>query len=52
MRKVKFTLSIGLVGCKREDTIKFDDDVTDQEIQETYEEWQLEQLDGGWEDTE
>lgn len=50
MRKVKFSVSIGLVGCRREDIFEFDDDTTDEEIQKAYEDWQLEQLDGGWED--
>ncbi|RKO61673.1 DUF7167 family protein [Caldibacillus debilis] len=50
MRKVKFTLSLGL--CKREEVITFDDDITDEEIQEEYEQWQVEQLDGGWEEVD
>ena len=50
MRKVRFTLSMNLVGCKREEVMEFDDDMTDEEIQEQYEQWREEQLDGGWEE--
>lgn len=32
MKKYKFTLSIGLVGCHREATFEFEDDVTEEEI--------------------
>lgn len=52
VRKIKFTISIGLVGCRREDTFEFDDDTVDEEIQEAYEDWRLEQLDGGWEEVD
>jgi hypothetical protein len=50
LRKVKFTLSIGLVGCKREDTFEFDEDMTDDDIQFEYEHWVNEQINGGWEE--
>jgi hypothetical protein len=52
MRKVRFTLSMNLVGCKREEIVEFDDDMTDEEIQEQYEQWREEQLDGGWEEVD
>lgn len=52
MRKVRFTLSMNLVGCKSEEIMEFDDDMTDEEIQEQYEEWREEQLDGGWEEVD
>lgn len=52
VRKIKFTISLGLVGCSREDVIEFEDDTTEEEIQEAYEDWRLEQLDGGWEEIE
>lgn len=50
MRKVKFILSMGLVGCKKEETFEFDDNITNEEIQEEYEQWVSEQIDGGWEE--
>ncbi|MCB5934479.1 hypothetical protein LI012_06380 [Caldibacillus thermoamylovorans] len=52
MRKVKFTVSIGLVGCRREDIFEFDCDITDEEIQQAYTDWMYEQIDGGWEDVD
>lgn len=32
--KIKITVSIGLVGCRREKVIEVDDDMTDEEIDE------------------
>jgi hypothetical protein len=52
MRKVRFTVSMNLVGCKREEIVEFDDDLTDEEIQAEYEHWREEQLDGGWGDVD
>ena len=50
MRKVEFTVSMSLQGCRRREVVEFPSDTTDEEIQEHYEDWQREQLDGGWED--
>ena len=47
--KVKFSLSIGLAGCSREDIIDYEDDITDEELQEDYEEWVWRRIDGGFE---
>jgi hypothetical protein len=50
--KVKFTMSMSLVGCEREEIIEFDDDTTNDDIDFHYEHWVNEQLDGGWEEVE
>lgn len=42
------SMSIGLVRCQREEIVEFEDDATDDEIQEYYEEWVNNHLDGGW----
>jgi hypothetical protein len=52
VRKIEFTISLGLVGCKRNEVIEFDDDTTDEEIQQAYTDWMYDQIDGGWEDIE
>jgi hypothetical protein len=48
MRKIHFSLGLNLVGCRKEETITVEDDATDKDIQEMYEDWRDEQLDGGW----
>lgn len=50
MRKVKFTLSIGIVGAKQEETFEYDDDVSEDEIDDDYSDWVSNYIDGGWND--
>lgn len=45
--QVRFTLGIGFIH-KREEIVEFDDDATEEEIEEAYLEWQSCYLDGGW----
>ena len=45
--KVTFTLSIGLQGRQKE-TFEFDDDVTDEELEEAWQEWSQNYIDGGF----
>lgn len=52
MRKVKFYLGIGLVGCNHTEVMEFDDNTTEEEIEECYEEWKDEKLDCSWWDEE
>lgn len=40
-RKVKFCVSIGLVGCKRELIVEVDDDASDEELSQMVVEWAL-----------
>ena len=47
MRRVKFYLSVGIVGADREETVEFDDDTTDEEIDEHLQAW-LGNFDSGW----
>ncbi len=61
MRKVTFSVSMGLVGCNREETFTLEElGLTEGEDFDTEEElddclkdifidWQNEQIDGGWE---
>jgi hypothetical protein len=46
--KVKFTLSIGFAGGKHASVEEFDDDITDEELDEAYQEWCTNYLNGGW----
>jgi len=47
--KVRFTLSIGYPGAKHVDEMEFPDDTTDDEIDEEYQGWCSNYLDGSWE---
>lgn len=47
--RVKFTLSIGFATAKQQEIVEFDDDVSENEIEEAYEEWVSNFRDGGWE---
>lgn len=48
MKTVRFTLSIGYSGCEHVDTQEFEDDVTDEELDEAWQEWSSNYIDGGW----
>lgn len=48
MKKYEFTLSIGFAGGKRREVLEFDDDVTEEELEESYIDWRNNYLDGGW----
>lgn len=39
MKVVHFYLETGFTGCCYEDDVEFDDDATNEEIEEYYEEW-------------
>lgn len=52
MRKVKFYLGTGFAGCNHTEVMEFDDNTTEEEIEECYEEWKNEKLDGSWWDEE
>lgn len=49
MIKVKFTLSIGFPGAKHEEIVEMEEYCTDEDIEECYQEWCNQYLDGGWE---
>lgn len=46
--KVHFTLSIGIANAKQQDTVDIPDDYTDDQINEEYQDWLSNYLDGGW----
>lgn len=48
MKKVEFTLSIGFVTGNHHEVMEFDDDITDEEIEQEYNEWIWNYIDGGW----
>lgn len=52
MRKIEFSISIGLAGCKRTEIVEYYHDATDEEIEEDYMEWRNNYLDGGWWDAD
>lgn len=47
--KVRFSLSIGLSNAEQWDEVEFEDNATDEEIENAYTEWTYNYIDGGWE---
>lgn len=50
MRRIKVSLSIGYPTATRRDVLEVEDGATDEEIQETAEEWANQYIDFGWEE--
>jgi len=48
MKKVRAFVGVGLVGCTREEEFEFEDDTTDEEIEEEIKEWIWTYVDYGW----
>lgn len=50
MRKIKFTLRIKDMGVFYEcsELMEYDDDTKDKEIQQDFDAWKLEQIEGDW----
>ena len=46
--KVEFYLGLNLVGCEKREVVELDDDLTDEEIDEEWEYWRDQKLEGGW----
>ena len=46
--EVTFTLSIGFPTAKRVEVIEFDDDITEEELEEAWQDWANGYIDGGW----
>lgn len=52
MRRVKFCLETGFAGCSHEEIMEFEDNTTDEEIEECYEDWKNNKLSCSWWDIE
>ena len=51
--KIKVYVSVGLVGCKRTETIELEDDgLSDEAIEEIAKEWLNETIEWGWKKVE
>lgn len=48
MRKIKFYLHTGFACGVHEDEIEFEDNTTDEQIDEELEEWSKDQIDAWW----
>ncbi len=48
MKRVRYTLSIGFVGAEHRDVFDWPDEATDEEINEDYQQWCQNYMDGGW----
>lgn len=49
MKRIKFHLNTGFPGVEHEEVIEFDDDASEEEIEETYQDWKNDRIDGYWE---
>lgn len=45
---IKVFVSLGLVGCRVEDEIEIEDDLSDLDIEEVVREWKDEQVEWSW----
>lgn len=52
MKNIKFAMETDLVGCGSEEIFEFDDDVTDEEIEEELKDWVWNQIDAWYEEVE
>lgn len=48
MRKIKFFLGIGYPGVVQEEIVEYEDNVTDEEINNDFQEWKIGYLDDNW----
>lgn len=48
MRKIHFHLGVGFAGADHDCVEEFEDDVTDEEIEESFQDWKENYLDYGW----
>lgn len=48
MKKVKFYIDTGFVGCDIEEIMEYEDDVTEEEIEEDLECWKDERINYGY----
>lgn len=46
--KVKAYVTMGLVGCKREEILDLDDDLSDEDIDESVKEWMFNVIEWSW----
>lgn len=45
MKKIEFSVATNRVGSKVTEVVEFEDDVTDEEIEDSFSEWMWSQLD-------
>lgn len=48
MKKVKVWINTGFAGAKHQDVFEFDDDATDDEIDEEVKDWLFNKIEYGW----
>jgi hypothetical protein len=46
--KVTFYYGIGFANARKEETFDYDDDVTDRELQQDFDDWSANFIDGGF----
>ena len=50
--KFRFSLSIGIAGAIQEEIVDIPDDWAEEDIEEEYQLWSINYLDGGWKEME
>ncbi len=48
MRKIKSFLGIGYHGATHEEIVEYEDDATDEQINEDFQEWKMGYMDDNW----
>lgn len=48
MKKIKFYLDTGFAGCSHEEVFEYEDNVSEEEINEDFEMWKNDRLDASW----
>lgn len=52
MKRYRFAMNSGYVGTEQEDVFEFDDDVTEDYVNELWKDWVWEHIDGNYEEVE
>lgn len=52
MKRIEFYLGIGYPGAEHKEMVEFDDNATDEEIEECFEDWKNDYIDAGWQEAE
>lgn len=50
MKKIKFAIGIGLVGCTQERVYEYPDNVTEEQLEDDFKDWVYDHLDAWYEE--
>ena len=52
MKKIKFYLGIGYSGATHEEVVEYEENTTDEKIEEDFQEWENGYIDSNWSEAE